>query len=106
PSAAFVLDAPRDRQSLDALFAPGTSVRIVESRWLERYLVANAVRGHGQDIGTALGCVTGYNVMRGCPLSFTVLRPKDGAGSCTPVPAYACRTAEQLNPRPPSKGCD
>ncbi|MGQ0455422.1 MAG: ArnT family glycosyltransferase [Hyphomicrobium sp.] len=104
PSGIFELRLPHATQSTDALFEQNPKIAIVESRWLARAFVANAARGHGQNIGAPLGCVAALNVMRGCPLSFTIYQ-RDALLSCAPQPSRAeCLTAENLPAL--KKACD
>lgn len=105
PSAAFSLGAPREIASADDLVARNPAVHIVESRWLERYFVANASAGRGQDTGTPLGCITAINTMRACPVSFTVFQ-RDAAANCKPLTTYLCNGGSTALPQPPSSRCD
>ncbi|MFN0219100.1 MAG: ArnT family glycosyltransferase [Hyphomicrobium sp.] len=104
PSGIFTLGLPHATQSTDALFDADPQIAIVESRWLNRYFVANAARGQGQNVGTPLGCVSALNVMRGCPLSFAIYQ-RDPALACAPQTSTAkCQTAENLPAL--KKACD
>ena len=109
PSAYFVLGAPHAPQSPEATVANGAAVRIVESRWLNRYFVSYAARNPGKLPGRALGCVAAYNVMRGCPLSFTMFAPEnapENAAACKPAASFRCDSDERAAPRDPARGCD
>lgn len=104
PSGIFRLGLPHGGQSPDALFNANPQVAIIESRWLQRYFIANAARGHGQDVGQPIGCVTALNVMRGCPVSFVIYN-RDPALKCAPpAGTVACRTADELPTL--KKACD
>lgn len=105
PSSIFLLGGTHTPQSPDSLAGDASRVAIVESRWLERYFVAYAVRHPGKLPGPAIGCVTAFNVMRGCPLSFTMFVP-EGSNTCKAAPNFRCDTDEKVSPRPPSQGCD
>ena len=105
PSALFVLQAGRGFRTPQDLIARKPGVQIVESRWLERYFVASAARAPGAAPGQVIGCVTGYNTMRGCPVSFTVFSPLPNP-SCVSSALERCDTDQKVRPRPPSQSCD
>lgn len=109
PSAYFVLGAPHAPQSPEAMLKTGAAVRVVESRWLNRYFVSYAASNPGKLPGRALGCVAAYNVMRGCPLSFTIFAAEnapENASACKPPASFRCDSDEKAAPRDPAQGCD
>lgn len=105
PSASFILQAGRDLKTPQELISQKPGVQIVESRWLERYFVASAARAPGVAPGQVIGCVTGYNTMRGCPVSFTVFSPLPNP-SCATSLVERCDSDQKVRPRPPSRSCD
>ena len=105
PSASFVLQAGRDLKTPQDLITARPGVQIVESRWLERYFVASAAHAPGVAPGQVIGCVTGYNTMRGCPVSFTVFSTLPNP-SCVSSLADRCDSDQKVRPRPPSQSCD
>ena len=105
PSASFILQAGRNLKAPQDLLDQKPGVQIVESRWLERYFVANAARAPGVAPGQVIGCVAGYNTMRGCPVSFTVFSPLSNP-SCVPSLVERCDTDQKVRPRPSSRSCD
>ena len=105
PSASFVLEAGSDLKTPQDLIAQKPGVQIIESRWLERYFVASAAHAPGAPPGQIIGCVTGYNTMRGCPVSFTVFSPLPNP-SCVPSTLDRCDSDQKVRPRPPSQSCD
>lgn len=102
PSAAFVLGAPKAPLGPDTMPAGRQSLHLVESRWLERYRAAMADQGHAP---AEIGCVEAFNVMRGCPVTFTLLAIDPQGRGCTAPPNLSCgKTKTQV--RPSSRGCD
>jgi 4-amino-4-deoxy-L-arabinose transferase-like glycosyltransferase len=92
PSGRFVLGVPPGRQTLDGLAAgiadntPRFS--IIEDRWLMRANAALAAKSQSP-LPPASGCVTAYNVMRGCPLQFRIFETGT-AQPCALPAALAC----------------
>lgn len=105
PSSYFVLGAPHTPQSAEVLASDRKTVQVVESRWLSRYFIAYAARNPGSLPGGVVGCVSGMNVMRGCPVSFTIFTDK-AASSCKPAVSARCDSEEKTRPREPSQDCD
>lgn len=102
PSASFVLGAPKVPPSPDTIFSGGgPALHVIESRWRERYLAAASSRGLSP---TPVGCVAAYNVMRGCPVTFSLFSG-DASANCRPDPA-TCAALRATVSRPSSKGCD
>lgn len=92
PSGRFLLDIPPDRQTPDALaerFAAQTpTLSIVEDRWAKR--TNWALQSKSQErLAQPTGCVSAYNVMRGCPLYFRIYSPNP-AEPCTMPAAFSC----------------
>lgn len=94
PSTIFTLG----RQSIvlpadviDWLPSGEGDITIVEDRW-DGELQA-ALLAHGADLGRRVGCVEAFNIMRGCPLSFSIYvtgKAKLDA-SCAVAPANVCK---------------
>ena len=105
PSASFALQADRNLATPQDLIAQKPGVQIIESRWLERYFVASAAHAPGAAPGQVIGCVSGFNTMRGCPVSFTVFSPLPNP-SCAPSTLERCDSDQKVRPRPPSQSCD
>jgi len=111
PSAAFVLGVPKAAPDPRAMPVEPGMVHVVESRWTERYLAANAP---GNASLKQIGCVSAYNVMRGCPLTFVVYAADEAArtaclGPDQPMASdldLACTRSTRTTSRPSSKGCD
>ena len=111
PSGRFLLGVPPGRQTLDGLAAgiadntPRFS--IIEDRWLMRANAALAAKSQSP-LPPASGCVTAYNVMRGCPLQFRIFENGNGCSRapCRPIshaPAIRgqlVRRVRQLRLRP------
>lgn len=92
PSGRFLLDIGPDRQSPDALAdraeAKKPSLSIVEDRWAKR--TNWTLQSKFQDrLAQPTGCVSAYNVMRGCPLYFRIYSPNP-AEPCTMPAEFAC----------------
>lgn len=103
PSAVFVLRQPRTAHTFESLPITRNSLFLVESRWLERYRTEMAARGIAPG---ELGCVDAFNVMRGCPLTFSLYVVDPERRGCTPASEYACeRVKAQVRP-PSSRACD
>lgn len=102
PSASFVLGQPKVPYTPETMPREPGTVHLVESRWLDRYLSAQAASGVAP---VQLGCVAAFNTMRGCPLTFTILAADPRARRCVADPGLACSaTVDQV--RPSSRGCD
>ncbi|HML29506.1 MAG TPA: glycosyltransferase family 39 protein [Hyphomicrobium sp.] len=92
PSGRFLLDIAPDLQSPDALAdraaAKQPTLSIVEDRWAKR---ANwTLQSKFQDrLPQPTGCVSAYNVMRGCPLYFRIYSPNP-AEPCRMPAEFAC----------------
>lgn len=105
PTSAFRLQSDHARQSPETLADQTSGIVAVEDRWRGRYLSAVAKRGHEPPV--ALGCVTAFNVMRGCPLSFTLYGTNKSV-ACALSSESACRTDtdKAINGSLKSDGCD
>lgn len=103
PSAAFVVGAPKAAPSPDTIPLDAAALHVIESRWIERYRAAVTARGGA--VPVEIGCIDAFNVMRGCPVTFTVLAPDPKARGCTPDPRFSCKGLKTLV-RPSSRGCD
>lgn len=97
PSGAFVLNADTTRQTPEALASAQPRLRIVESRWLERYTATV------QPVGTDVGCVSTFNAMRGCALTFKIFEA-EGSAVCQRPSDHVC--AADLPQGGLVKGCD
>jgi len=100
PSTVFSLKA--DRRDRNAMPADPRTLHVVESRsraWHDAEMGKLGVKP------VELGCVEGYNTMRGCPLTFTIFARDPQQNNCRLAPQYACSNVKtQL--RPSSKACD
>ncbi|MEQ1710209.1 MAG: glycosyltransferase family 39 protein [Hyphomicrobium sp.] len=104
PSAAFVLGVPKTAPMPETMPAAPGMLHVVESRWVERYLVANT--GKFPKL-TQMDCVAAYNVMRGCPLTFTIYSTDNSDLSCyRERGGNSCLHHLSTMSRPSSKGCD
>lgn len=108
PSAAFVLGVPKTAPTPESMAdAPGT-LHVVESRWHERYLVA--VAGKFPKLAQ-IDCVAAYNVMRGCPMTFTIYSTDNSDLACyrervdNPT-GNGCVALLSTISRPSTRGCD
>ncbi|PPD30625.1 MAG: glycosyl transferase family 39 [Hyphomicrobium sp.] len=108
PSAAFVLGVPKTAPTPESMpDAPGT-LHVVESRWHERYLVAAASKFPKL---TQIDCVAAYNVMRGCPMTFTIYSTDNSDLACyrervgNPT-GNGCLAHLSTLSRPSTRGCD
>jgi 4-amino-4-deoxy-L-arabinose transferase-like glycosyltransferase len=98
PSSRFVLAVPPKQQLLQNLASKDNAagLLIIEDRWnavMEKDLAASS----RSPLPQPSGCVSAYNVMRGCPLHFRIY-DMDAAKPCTLPPEYACGSA-----RPPAE---
>ncbi|WP_343062238.1 glycosyltransferase family 39 protein [Hyphomicrobium methylovorum] len=95
PSARFGLGVDVERQTPEAiakaLAGPRTAVTVVEDRWDHEVRAAAQIEAH-KTLPEPVGCVSAYNVMRGCPLYFRIYRTGAGA-SCVVPKQLACQTA-------------
>jgi hypothetical protein len=87
PSAVFLLRADKAIQSQETIPADPHAVHVVESRWIERYGAAASALTPARE---PVACFQAYNVMRGCPMTFTVFAPAAGERRCAPVSALNC----------------
>jgi 4-amino-4-deoxy-L-arabinose transferase-like glycosyltransferase len=101
PSARFVLgsgsahDDPGRIASWAAEKRP--AVVLVEERWHDAFLEALGKRG--ATLPARVGCVEAFNVMRGCPLSFSIYVTGENAGErCQVAPAFACKDPVRPSP--------
>lgn len=100
PSTVFSLGA--DRRDLTAMPADPRTLHFVESRSRGWYEVAMVKLGERP---VELGCVEGYNTMRGCPLTFTIFARDPQQKNCSLPPQYACSNVKS-QVRPSSRDCD
>ncbi len=92
PSGRFLLGIPPDRQSPDALAQRSqenkATLSIVEDRWAKR--TNWTLQSQSQDrLPQPIGCVSTYNMMRGCPLHFRIYAPNPSAPCAIPA-EFAC----------------
>lgn len=92
PSGRFVLGIPPERQTPDALAQrvqeKKPSLAIVEDRWAKR--TNWTLQSQSQDrLAQPSGCVSAYNVMRGCPLHFRIYS-SNPAEPCVISTEFAC----------------
>jgi len=93
PSGVFLLG--RDSESTPGAIASRMKggeegIAVVEDRWHADLMRSLAARGG--KLPTRVGCVEAFNVMRGCPLSFSIYitgAPRLDA-ECRIAPRYAC----------------
>jgi len=101
PSTVFVLGAdsqPGIVEIADRMAGGEDSIAVIEDRWQEDLLTALAERG--AKLPARAGCVEAFNVMRGCPLHFSIyitgaprLDPK-----CKIAPRFACKGPVRRSP--------
>jgi 4-amino-4-deoxy-L-arabinose transferase-like glycosyltransferase len=108
PSGRFILGVPPAQQTLDGLAAgikdntPRFS--IIEDRWLTRANAALDAKSQGP-LPPPSGCVSAYNVMRGCPLHFRIF--ETGAARPCALPAnLACSGNPEPSGPQKSGDCD
>ena len=95
PSAVFLLGERGESEpgAIAQRMADGTpGIAVVEDRWHGDLLAALAKRG--TPLPERAGCVEAFNVMRGCPMSFSIYvsgGPAALAPGCAVPPRYACR---------------
>ena len=94
PTSYFILEAKRNLQTAETIAAAKPPVAIIEARWLERY------RSALQSSPPAQGCISAYNVMRGCRLEFTIFA--GNGGGCSIPAEFVCRDSD-LNPSAPAQ---
>jgi 4-amino-4-deoxy-L-arabinose transferase-like glycosyltransferase len=101
PSTVFTLgpDAEANPETLAGWMATGQEgIAVVEDRWHAD--VMRALQERGGTLPQRAGCIEAFNVMRGCPLEFSIYvtgAPKLDPG-CKVPPAFACRRS--LSPAP------
>lgn len=107
PSAVFLLG--RDSESSPGAIASHMAVgdegiAVVEDRWHGD--LTKALEARGGKLPARAGCVEAFNVMRGCPLSFSIyitgaprLDPE-----CKIAPRYACPAAPPQTPAGQTNG--
>lgn len=92
PSGRFVLGIPPDRQLPEALAesmeAKNPTLTIVEDRWKKRTNWTLQSKSLAP-LPPPVGCVSAYNVMRGCPLHFRIYSPNPSE-PCTIPSEFAC----------------
>lgn len=106
PSAAFVLgrgSAVGPDTIVNRMAGGEDGIAVVEDRW-QRELV-EALHARRADLPPRAGCVEAFNVMRGCPLSFSIYvtgNPRLGPG-CRLPERFACRTPAAQTPAGPDR---
>lgn len=108
PSSRFLLGVSPDRQAPEAIAgdvaSKGVRLLIVEDRWTNRMNMALATSSQ-PPLPEPIGCVTAYNVMRGCPVHFRIY-DTNTQQPCEIPAQFACqRTAEPAGPQK-SGNCD
>jgi 4-amino-4-deoxy-L-arabinose transferase-like glycosyltransferase len=92
PSGRFVLGIPPERQMPEALAesaeAKVPTLTIVEDRWKKRTNWTLQSKSLAP-LPPPTGCVSAYNVMRGCPLHFRIYSPNPSE-PCTIPAEFAC----------------
>ena len=108
PSGRFVLGVPPGRQTLDGLaagIADNTPrISIIEDRWLMRANAALAAKSQSP-LPPASGCVTAYNVMRGCPLQFRIFETGTAQPCALPADLACAGKPRPAGPQKPGN-CD
>jgi 4-amino-4-deoxy-L-arabinose transferase-like glycosyltransferase len=98
PSSRFLLGVSPDRQAPETIATEGSGkaakLLIIEDRWVNRMNTA-LIASSRAPLPSPSGCVTAYNVMRGCPVHFRIY-DTDPAKPCEIPAKFACR----LNPEP------
>jgi 4-amino-4-deoxy-L-arabinose transferase-like glycosyltransferase len=108
PSGRFLLAIPPERQSPDALAQRVTdklpTLSIVEDRWMKRtnWTLQSKLQ---EPLPPPTGCVSAYNVMRGCPLHFRVYSPNP-ARPCAIPAKFACSDNSASSGPEKSGDCD
>lgn len=108
PSSRFLLGVSPDRQAPEAIAGEvaGKKVKllIVEDRWATRMNMALATSSQPA-LPEPSGCVSAYNVMRGCPVYFRIY-DTESAQPCTIPREFVCQhSPEPAGPQKPGK-CD
>ncbi|MFT3733336.1 MAG: glycosyltransferase family 39 protein [Hyphomicrobium sp.] len=92
PSGRFLLGIPPERQTPEALAATAEgktpALSIVEDRWSKRTNWTLQSKSQAP-LQQPAGCVSVYNVMRGCPLYFRIYSA-DPSAPCTMPAKFAC----------------
>ena len=108
PSSRFLLGASPDRQAPETIASEaagnGANLLIVEDRWVNRMNLALTTSSR-PPLPAPSGCVSAYNVMRGCPVHFRIY--DTDAGQPCKIPAkFACRANEEPAGPQKSGNCD
>jgi 4-amino-4-deoxy-L-arabinose transferase-like glycosyltransferase len=101
PSTTFVLgrDANANVETLAGWMAGGEDgIAVVEDRWQPD--LAKALAARGAKAPPRLGCVEAFNVMRGCPLDFSIYATSREVldPGCKVAEAFACSIPLPLQP--------
>jgi 4-amino-4-deoxy-L-arabinose transferase-like glycosyltransferase len=101
PSTTFVLGrgANTNIESIAGWMAGGDdAIAVVEDRWQPD--LAKALAARGAKAPPRLGCVEAFNVMRGCPLAFSIYNtgPDPLDPGCKIDPRFTCMTPMPLAP--------
>jgi 4-amino-4-deoxy-L-arabinose transferase-like glycosyltransferase len=93
PSGRFLLDIDPDRQTPESLAAHAEAkvptLAIIEDRWAKRANWTLQSKSQDRLPPQPTGCVSAYNVMRGCPLYFRIYSPNP-AEPCSIPAEFAC----------------
>jgi 4-amino-4-deoxy-L-arabinose transferase-like glycosyltransferase len=93
PSSRFLLGVSPDRQAPETIASEtaggGAKLLIVEDRWINRMNQALTASSR-PPLATPAGCVSAYNVMRGCPVHFRIY-DTDSTRSCDIPEKFACQ---------------
>lgn len=93
PSGRFLLNIPPERQTPDALAdraaAKTPILSIVEDRWAKRTNWTLQSKSQDRLPPQPTGCISAYNVMRGCPLHFRVYL-SNSSELCAIPAEFAC----------------
>ena len=108
PSGRFILGVPPAQQTLDGV-AEGIKdntprLSIIEDRWLTRANAALDAKSQSP-LPPPSGCVSAYNVMRGCPLHFRIFET-GAARPCTLPANLACSGNPEPSGPQKSGDCD
>jgi hypothetical protein len=108
PSTVFLLGPDSEvgpATVADRMAGGEDGIAIVEDRWHGD--LVRALEERHAEIPTPAGCVQAFNVMRGCPLSFSIyitgaprLDPE-----CTIAPRYACKGPPPITPAGTASRC-
>ena len=102
PSGAFILGTDKHYPDPPKLISEPDRLHVIESRWIERFR-AEAAKRKLEPV--ELSCFEAFNVMRGCPLTFTIFALDEPAPACRQAYRNTCaRMTHQT--RHNSKSCE